>query len=46
VWGREGDVDERTVDVHIGRLRKALVTDGENDPVRTVRGGGYAFGER
>ncbi len=46
VWGRDGDVDERTVDVHIGRLRKALVADGETDPVRTVRGGGYAFGER
>lgn len=46
VWGRDGDVDERTVDVHIGRLRKALVADGESDPVRTVRGGGYAFGER
>lgn len=46
VWGRDGDVDERTVDVHIGRLRKALVADGEVDPVRTVRGGGYAFGER
>lgn len=46
VWGRDGDVDERTVDVHIGRLRKALVNDGEGDPVRTVRGGGYAFGER
>lgn len=46
VWGRDGDVDERTVDVHIGRLRKALVNEGESDPVRTVRGGGYAFGER
>lgn len=46
VWGRDGDVDERTVDVHIGRLRKALVADDEADPVRTVRGGGYAFGER
>lgn len=46
VWGRDGDVDERTVDVHIGRLRKALVADDEDDPVRTVRGGGYAFGER
>lgn len=46
VWGRDGEVDERTVDVHIGRLRKALVADGETDPVRTVRGGGYAFGDR
>jgi two-component system, OmpR family, phosphate regulon response regulator PhoB len=46
VWGRDGNVDERTVDVHIGRLRKVLVGDGESDPVRTVRGGGYVFGER
>jgi two-component system phosphate regulon response regulator PhoB len=46
VWGRDGDVDERTVDVHIGRLRKALVVEGEGDPIRTVRGGGYVFGER
>jgi two-component system, OmpR family, phosphate regulon response regulator PhoB len=46
VWGRDGDIDERTVDVHIGRLRKSLVKDDEADPVRTVRGGGYVFGER
>ena len=46
VWGRDGDVDERTVDVHIGRLRKAIIEGDETDPIRTVRGGGYAFGER
>ncbi len=46
VWGRDGEIDERTVDVHIGRLRKALVRDDESDPIRTVRGGGYVFGER
>lgn len=46
VWGRDGDVDERTVDVHIGRLRKAINQGNEADPIRTVRGGGYAFGER
>ncbi len=46
VWGRDGDIDERTVDVHIGRLRKSLVLDSETDPIRTVRGGGYVFGER
>ncbi len=46
VWGRDGDVDERTVDVHIGRLRKALVQEDEIDPIRTVRGGGYVFGEK
>lgn len=46
VWGRDGDVDERTVDVHIGRLRKAINEGDDRDPIRTVRGGGYAFGER
>lgn len=40
VWGRDGDVDERTVDVHIGRLRKALGGNSE-DMIRTVRGAGY-----
>ncbi len=46
VWGRDAFVDERTVDVHIGRLRKALVRGRERDPIRTVRGAGYVFGER
>jgi len=46
VWGRNAYVDERTVDVHIGRLRKALVRGKERDLIRTVRGAGYAFGER
>ena len=46
VWGRNSFVDERTVDVHIGRLRKALVRGREPDPIRTVRGAGYVFGER
>ena len=41
VWGRDAYVDERTVDVHIGRLRKALIRGKELDPVRTVRGSGY-----
>lgn len=45
VWGLSVDIDERTVDVHVGRLRKALSTDGEPDPIRTVRGAGYAFDE-
>ncbi|MEW2916248.1 phosphate regulon transcriptional regulator PhoB [Ruegeria sp. ANG10] len=44
VWGRDIYVDTRTVDVHIGRLRKALTQHGGNDPVRTVRGAGYALG--
>lgn len=46
VWGRDAFVDERTVDVHIGRLRKALIRGKERDPIRTVRGAGYVFGER
>ena len=46
VWGRDAYVDERTVDVHIGRLRKALIRGKERDPIRTVRGSGYVFGER
>jgi two-component system phosphate regulon response regulator PhoB len=46
VWGRDVFVDERTVDVHIGRLRKALNRRRETDPIRTVRGAGYAFGEK
>ena len=44
VWGRDIYVDTRTVDVHVGRLRKALMRDGGSDPVRTVRGSGYALG--
>lgn len=46
VWGHDAYVDERTVDVHIGRLRKALIRGKERDPIRTVRGAGYVFGER
>ena len=44
VWGRDVYVDTRTVDVHIGRLRKALGLYGDPDPIRTVRGAGYALG--
>lgn len=44
VWGRDIYVDSRTVDVHVGRLRKALRVDGAEDPIRTVRGAGYALG--
>jgi len=46
VWGSDAAIDERTVDVHVGRLRKALTAEGEADPIRTLRGAGYAFGER
>ena len=45
VWGRDVYIDERTVDVHVGRLRKALDRGRESDPIRTVRGTGYAFDE-
>jgi two-component system phosphate regulon response regulator PhoB len=45
VWGHDVYIDERTVDVHVGRLRKALNRTGETDPIRTVRGSGYAFDE-
>jgi two-component system phosphate regulon response regulator PhoB len=45
VWGRSAEIDERTVDVHIGRLRKRLSKGRERDPIRTVRGAGYAFDE-
>ena len=44
VWGRDIHVDDRTVDVHVGRLRKALKIPGGSDPIRTVRGAGYAIG--
>lgn len=44
VWGRDIYVDTRTIDVHVGRLRKALMAHGGDDPVRTVRGTGYALG--
>ena len=45
VWGLTAEIDERTVDVHVGRLRKALLQDGAADPIRTVRGAGYSFDE-
>ena len=43
VWGRDTFIDGRTVDVHVGRLRKALIRGSDIDPIRTVRGAGYAF---
>ena len=46
VWGRDIYIDERTVDVHVGRLRKALIARPRADPIRTVRGMGYSFDER
>jgi two-component system phosphate regulon response regulator PhoB len=46
VWGHDVYIEDRTVDVHIGRLRKALSPSGQRDPIRTVRGSGYSFDER
>jgi two-component system phosphate regulon response regulator PhoB len=46
VWGSDIYIDERTVDVHVGRLRKALNRGNEDDPIRTVRGSGYALDDR
>ncbi len=46
VWGQDIFVDDRTVDVHVGRLRKNLNRGRKPDPIRTVRGTGYAFDER
>ncbi|MGG7565227.1 phosphate regulon transcriptional regulator PhoB [Rhodovulum sp. DZ06] len=45
VWGRDVYVEIRTVDVHVGRLRKALNRRGDKDPIRTVRSAGYALDE-
>jgi two-component system, OmpR family, phosphate regulon response regulator PhoB len=46
VWGSDVFVDERTVDVHVGRLRKLLNRGQATDPIRTVRGAGYALDDR
>src|SRR5262244_166542 len=46
VWGSEVYIDERTVDVHVGRLRKALNRGYDEDPIRTVRGSGYSLDDR
>jgi two-component system phosphate regulon response regulator PhoB len=45
VWGHDVYIDERTVDVHVGRLRKAINRPRKPDPIRTVRGAGYSFDE-
>ena len=46
VWGRNVYVEERTVDVHIRRLRKALSPHGHDQLIQTVRGAGYRFSTR
>ncbi|MFM6931509.1 MAG: phosphate regulon transcriptional regulator PhoB [Novosphingobium sp.] len=45
VWGQDAEIDERTVDVHIRRLRIAIAIPGKDDPIRTVRSAGYALGD-
>lgn len=45
VWGNTAEIDERTIDVHVGRLRKALIRGDEADPIRTVRGAGYVLND-
>jgi two-component system phosphate regulon response regulator PhoB len=44
-WKRSDDITDRTVDVHIGRLRKVLSTGRERDPILCARGAGYCFDE-
>jgi two-component system phosphate regulon response regulator PhoB len=46
IWGPSVSINDRTVDVHMGRLRKVLKVGRRPDPIRTVRGSGYAFKER
>ncbi len=43
VWGTGSDIELRTVDVHIRRLRKAIAVEGVEDPIRTVRSAGYSL---
>ena len=43
VWGTGSEIEERTVDVHIRRLRKAIAVENARDPIRTVRSAGYAL---
>jgi two-component system, OmpR family, phosphate regulon response regulator PhoB len=43
VWSRDAEIDERTVDVHVGRLRKALKSGAAGNPIRTVRSEGYSL---
>ena len=45
VWGETNYIDERTVDVHVGRLRKAVNNGSKADVIRTIRGAGYAINE-
>jgi two-component system, OmpR family, phosphate regulon response regulator PhoB len=46
VWGTDTHIDDRTIDVYVGRLRKALLGAWRSDPIKTVRTAGYRFDER
>jgi two-component system phosphate regulon response regulator PhoB len=46
IWGTSAEIDERTVDVQVGQLRKALMHGRKKDPIRTVRSAGYSFDEK
>jgi two-component system, OmpR family, phosphate regulon response regulator PhoB len=46
VWSRDAEIDERTVDVHVGRLRKALKAGLSGDPIRTIRSEGYSLDKK
>lgn len=46
IWGTDVYLEERTVDVHVGRLRKSLNRGKKKDPIRTVRGIGYALDDQ
>ncbi len=46
IWGSDADLDARTVDVHVGRLRRSLNTGRGRGPIRTVRSTGYAFDDK
>jgi two-component system phosphate regulon response regulator PhoB len=43
VWGRDSDIEARTVDVYVRRLRRAINIPGKDDLIRTVRSAGYAL---
>jgi len=45
VWGRDVEIEPRTVDVHIRRLRKAIGVGGTRELIRTVHGSGYSLDE-
>ena len=46
VWGNKSEIDDRTVDVHIKRIRACLANDGYDKIIRTIRGEGYSVSEK